>query len=219
MDTPEGLGSIGGAEDAALPRCPNCAHELKKRPRRRTKCPFCGQPMLVRTRPSDRVQVVVTEAGAAAIDAEWNQVYAAGETARLEKDAQGLADYAADRKWGLYRNAKMAMAELASIKGDVRGALALWLEVYYLDLNGPNNLSADTPTGPGWPRDFDPADGFLAPGAMMALADAVSDSELEPDEVRRVFEERAAALFTSLHLPLNPQTAWRKLRDELPDLS
>jgi DNA-directed RNA polymerase subunit RPC12/RpoP len=52
--------------------CPHCGKELAKIPSRKTKCPHCGNYMFVRTRPENRVRVLVTESEAQRIDAEWS---------------------------------------------------------------------------------------------------------------------------------------------------
>jgi hypothetical protein len=53
------------------PVCPYCAKPLDKMPRRKTKCPFCANYMYVRTRPSDKKRVVVTEQDAVKIEKQW----------------------------------------------------------------------------------------------------------------------------------------------------
>jgi len=53
--------------------CPYCFERLAKRPGRRTTCPHCGRPIVVRSRPegSERVSLLCTEEQAARIDAYW----------------------------------------------------------------------------------------------------------------------------------------------------
>lgn len=43
------------------PICPYCSEPLKKMPGRKTICPSCGNPILVRTRASDKQKVLITE--------------------------------------------------------------------------------------------------------------------------------------------------------------
>lgn len=51
--------------------CPYCGSTLKKLPQRKAKCPFCGNFMYVRTLPTTRKRVVVTESHAKSTDNEW----------------------------------------------------------------------------------------------------------------------------------------------------
>jgi DNA-directed RNA polymerase subunit RPC12/RpoP len=61
---PSLLQKIGDVE----PKCPYCGHTLEKKPVRKKKCPSCGNFIFVRTRPSDRQKVLVTEQQAAQIE-------------------------------------------------------------------------------------------------------------------------------------------------------
>ena len=47
--------------------CPYCNMLLGSMPQRKMKCPSCGQYIFVRTRPSDRQRILVTEHGSKAI--------------------------------------------------------------------------------------------------------------------------------------------------------
>lgn len=59
-------------------KCPYCNAPLNPVPQRKKKCPSCGKFIFVRTRPSDRQRVLVTEEGAKRIDEE--------ETAAIQKE-------------------------------------------------------------------------------------------------------------------------------------
>ena len=52
--------------------CPYCNALLERMPERKKKCPSCGRYIYVKTRPSDRLRVLVTEEGAKQIEAERN---------------------------------------------------------------------------------------------------------------------------------------------------
>lgn len=58
-------------EPPPTPACPSCGVVLETAPQRKKKCPSCGEYIYVRTRPSDRQRVLVTEAGVKAIQREW----------------------------------------------------------------------------------------------------------------------------------------------------
>ncbi|MFA5056122.1 MAG: hypothetical protein WC562_08130 [Dehalococcoidia bacterium] len=51
--------------------CPYCNFTLKKPPQRKAKCPSCGNFMYIRTLPTTRERVIVTESRAKEIDTEW----------------------------------------------------------------------------------------------------------------------------------------------------
>ena len=52
---------------------------------------------------------------------------------------QELLEHAKKRNWGLFRNTKVAMAEIFRKENRLSAALGGYLEVCYLDLNGPSN--------------------------------------------------------------------------------
>ena len=119
--------------------CPHCTHALDKKPGRKKKCPHCGHFMFIRTRPCDEQRVLVTEAQAEVIEEQWSIVndthteYLANrkrfndEKAKLsnrfgkepsDNDVswsmlnQDMMEYASQRNWGFFRNAKFQMAEI-----------------------------------------------------------------------------------------------------------
>jgi DNA-directed RNA polymerase subunit RPC12/RpoP len=151
--------------------CPHCNHALDKMPGRKKKCPHCGNFMFVRTRPRDEQRVLVTEDQAEQIEEQWSIVngthgeYLAEkkrvseEKARLAKRFgkepsdndvawsmlnQDMMEYASQQNWGLFRNAKFQMAEILRKESRLEQALATYLEVCYIDLNGPSNMSGVT---------------------------------------------------------------------------
>lgn len=137
-------------------------------PKRKVECANCGNPVYVRTRPSDKKQVLVTKEQTDKIEEQWSivngthQEYLA-EKNRFAKEKERLtAKFAAGKpasdsdvewsllnkdsikhaqegNWGLYRNTRFAMAEFFKRRLKLKEALAFYFEVCYLDLNGPNN--------------------------------------------------------------------------------
>lgn len=63
--------------------CPYCHATLYPVPTRKKKCLSCGQYIYVKTRPSDRLRVLVTDEGAKQIDSEWNQIQAEQNIKRM----------------------------------------------------------------------------------------------------------------------------------------
>jgi hypothetical protein len=55
--------------------CPYCHAFLLKRPERKSKCKSCGKSIFVKSLPTTRERVLVTEDQARAIDAEWTAHY------------------------------------------------------------------------------------------------------------------------------------------------
>jgi len=55
--------------------CPYCKKELEKRPQRKKKCPFCHNFIYVRTLPTTREKVLVTEEQAQRIQKEWDRIW------------------------------------------------------------------------------------------------------------------------------------------------
>lgn len=55
--------------------CPYCKKALDKVPQRKKKCPFCKNFIYVRTSPSTRKRVLVTEDEAKKIELEWEKVH------------------------------------------------------------------------------------------------------------------------------------------------
>lgn len=54
--------------------CPHCNTPLGKFPGRKKKCPSCSESIYVRTRPSDRQKVLVTEAEATEIEEQYDAI-------------------------------------------------------------------------------------------------------------------------------------------------
>jgi DNA-directed RNA polymerase subunit RPC12/RpoP len=78
--TSSSLQKIGDVES----KCLYCGCTLEKRPVRKKKCTNCGNFILVRTRPSDRQKVLVTEQQVARIQRQWQHRMPEG----LERDPE-----------------------------------------------------------------------------------------------------------------------------------
>lgn len=157
-----GMKDIGNVDDV----CPHCSRPLTKRPRKKAKCPYCGNFILVRTRPTDRKRVLVTEHQAREIEAQWNEIHSVpppridkkkgfdDEKKKLTKKFgrepsdsdviwsllnKELIEHSRAQHWGLYRNTMFEMGELLRSESKWSDALKRYFEVCYLDLNGPSN--------------------------------------------------------------------------------
>jgi hypothetical protein len=162
--TIEGLNDSIGEIDC----CPYCKEKLDPIPKRKKKCPHCGEFMYSRTRPADNQKILVTEKQKEEVEVQWSKVYEAQEEEQLMENpdfAKAKADltkqfgkepsfndtkwrvynenilkYASKRQWGLYRNNKLDMAYLLQKENKSKQALSTMFEVIYLDINGCSNM-------------------------------------------------------------------------------
>jgi len=136
-----------------------------------------------------------------------------------------LLEHSAKLNFGFFRNTKLAMAEILRKEARLREALEVYLEISYLDLNGPNNLGglirnarADSKLlreFPPWNPDKSIAS--LAPGILSRTEQIIAKTKLTPAMVEDVFSKRASVLYGSLHLPLSPSDAWPRIAQALFD--
>lgn len=175
--------------------CPYCSTNLRMMPGRKKCCPSCKNDIYVRTRPSDNVRILIREDEILAIEEQWSikngthQQFLA-EQQRKQSYQQNLAKrfgqppssndvdwamlnddllaHAMKNDWGLYRNARLSMANILRKEGKAEQYLMFMLEVCYLDLNGPFNCGGvnDPSIRQQYPP-FNPKDGFLAPGSFV----------------------------------------------------
>jgi len=73
-------------------KCPYCDTRLDPTPKKKRNCPSCGKVILVRTRPSDRQRVLVTEEEAKKIEEEWSK------DQRIERYKRKLESYGIDER-------------------------------------------------------------------------------------------------------------------------
>jgi len=196
----------------------------------------------VRTRPQDNAKVLIREDQIVLIDEQWSkqngthdQFLAAQqrrqsvvaslsrkfgrppstsdvEWAILNDDS---LEHAKQMDWGYYRNARFAMAEVLSKEARLEQALNFYLEVCYLDLNGPSNCGGirDPQIRKDFPL-FNPKDGMLAPGVLGRIHDIVDKTEGQFTITEDRFMKVAIPIYNSLRLPLAPDKAWAKFRCE-----
>ncbi len=151
-----------------LDQCPHCDTNLDKIPKRKKKCPHCGDYIFVRTRPLDRKKVLVTEKQKSDVEREWNRYYEEKEYSQLLQDEEyqkekkslfselgrdptlaelktsvlenQMLEYTSKRQWGLYRNCILEISETLKKEGKLEEALNSFFQVCYLDVNGANNV-------------------------------------------------------------------------------
>lgn len=214
-----GQGGIG-CEDGV---CPYCGVLLDNMPGRKKKCPACGEFIYVRTRPSDRVRVLVTEAQAEEIKAQWSAYHRQVELSHW--DEPGLtADqqwakcnsdqmaHAMSGNWGLFRNTRLHMANILHREGRLKAALTTYLDVCYLDVNGANNVGGiwDYALLCEFPP-FNPKLAFLAPAVIDWVLEVSRDLGMDSIGLRDSFLEMAMPIQARLHLPIPPSEAWQQI--------
>jgi DNA-directed RNA polymerase subunit M/transcription elongation factor TFIIS len=236
--------------DQRKAECPHCGNGLTKVPGSRTKCPHCSQFMYVRTRSKDGARVVVTKAEAEKIEEEWSIVAGThdqfvADKAEFEQQKEVLRgrfggrepsdedvrwgllnkqgiEHAKNGDWGLYRNTRFEMGEAMRRRMEFKAALKHYLEVCYLDLNGPNNRGGitDSELLEKFPP-FTPNKGaFLAPGVIDLIRRIGRKLNLDKTEIKRLFLDVNSQVGTSLSLPLTAETCWQATeQDVYPDVS
>lgn len=222
--------------------CPHCSKPLGKMPRRKKKCPHCGQFMYVRTRPDDGRRVLVTEEGTRQIEEPWMfelamysndpvdpqqlEVHKASLARKFghepsDQDAlwsllnSQLLEHAKNANWGLYRNARLSMAELLTTEKKFRAALDTYLEISYLDANGPRNLGgASHPEVLREYPSFDREYAFQAPAIVNRIDLLAQRLNLSDLELSKAYLAVAERLQRNLKLPVAPEEGWKDLVSE-----
>ena len=230
------------------PICPNCSVSLEKMPHRKMKCPSCSKFIYVRTRPSDRKNVLVTgsqvllveeqRAEQSAIIYGYHETYLEGKK-KFEKEKalmakklginppysdvklslynKELLEHANLNEWGLYRNTKFNMAEILKWENNLSDALHLYLEICYLDINGPNNIASCINNSELLKRypPFNPKQGIFAPGIVKLVKIITKELALKSSEVNEIFFDVAKKQQKALKLPIPAEEAWLMLEKEL----
>jgi hypothetical protein len=214
-------------------KCPHCANTLEKRPLRKKRCPNCGNYIYVRSTPTGQNKVLVTEQQAAEIDKEWQRyhqeklLHSDPEYRREHEQVKAqlmfergtepsvgdirwvlakkhILQHARDGDWGLYRNTKLEMAQQLQGEQKLMQALRTYLEVCYLDANGPCNRGA---------KPFDPGQAIIAPGIIRQVRELSRSLGLQSDEVKGLFIEAADIYHNGL--PVDSVKAWDQILLEL----
>jgi hypothetical protein len=121
---------------------------------------------------------------------------------------------------GLFRNTILCKGDIFKSSGDLRNALISYLELCYIDLNGPNNCggSKDHPEllkkyPPFNPQN--PVDTFLAPGILDYINQINKELNLTKEQIKEIFFDHNLIIEKSRKLPLPVQDAWERLEPRL----
>jgi hypothetical protein len=231
--------------------CPHCRTELPAWPSRSGPCPHCGVEILVRSRPLDRERVLVTEAEAEALEAQWElyrergggsplrpllnedelEVERAQLCVRFGREptpfdvASSLITHRAFEhmrrlELGGYRDFSLARASLLDQQGRADDALAAYLGVCFLDLNGARNppqqglngahvRSADAANG------FAPDQAFLAPQVVARCIQILAVLDRDEEALRAAFEAFVDRHYQTLRAPRRPYEVWPELSEAI----
>lgn len=224
-------------EDQHQEQCPYCHKTLKKLPGTKTKCQFCKKYMYVRTYNDKRQIVTLDEA----FRIDWLKTFdddlrgKKKEQFELIKEDlkekfngvtptntdvlwgiynQDLIQHISNGDWGGYRCIKFDMAEMLRKEERWKNSVQVFLEVCYLDLNGPTNGNnfKDPELLEKFPA-WNPAVGGLYYTEI--IKKVIAKSGLSKDSVKEMFMNDAEKLQKTLLLPISPDVAWFKIEREL----
>lgn len=217
--------------------CPYCNCSLEKKPGRKKKCPECNNYIYVRTSPKTGEKILITEAQIDIIEEQWSIINGTHSEyiqrkKIIEKEGKSLKkkfgrepseneikwsllnkeliDNASRGNWGLYRNTKLNMAELLLEESKSKQALSIFLEVAYLDINGPCNTNGCKEFPP-----FQKSHAIIAPGVINRILKIISNMGLNMNDIKAIFYDVAEVNFKNLKLPVKPETAWKEIKKEL----
>ncbi|MDV2860727.1 hypothetical protein R0I52_08395 [Psychrobacter sp. CAM01] len=137
------------------------------------------------------------------------------EDIRWSQLSSDLVKHADGYQWGLYRNARLGMGDILKKTSDDMGALDTYLEVCYIDINGPSNCGTKDPEILREHPPFNPKLAFLAPGVLRYVEMISTKNNLSSIELKERFLKVATKVDRELNLPMKATDAWEKLVAEL----
>lgn len=128
-----------------------------------------------------------------------------------------LMEHSESGNWGFYRNTRFEMAEMLANEKRHRPALDTYLEVSYLDANGPCNISGydlalrlELGVVP-----FDRDQAFQAPGVAARIQRLADTLAMTRSDLRAAFLSVAFRIQPPMKLPVEPEVAWADLEASL----
>lgn len=138
-------------------------------------------------------------------DKQWNKLN------------QELIEHSQNFDWGLYRNIRFDMGTFLEEEARLKDALVTYLEVCYIDLNGPCNMGGTK--DPSILKEFPPFNpkdlGFLAPGVLNKIEKIMKKLNFNIENIEEIFFTHNQQIEKSLKLPLSVNNAWKNIKDEL----
>jgi hypothetical protein len=104
------------------------------------------------------------------------------------------------------------MAQLLRKEKRLELSLRTYLELCYLDLNGPMNPGAIV--DPELKKQFPPFDvkmAFLAPGIILGIKKILKNTGLDVEQAKVIFFDIANVNHRALKLPVSPSVAWSQI--------
>ncbi|MDP2650663.1 MAG: hypothetical protein Q8P04_01035 [bacterium] len=120
-----------------------------------------------------------------------------------------LMEYAESGDWDLYRNVRFNMAEVLRKEAKLKDALKVYLEVCYLDLNGPGNIKVLG--GPAFQAKLSTG---VDHQVVILIEKIMKKLNLSKDDVGKIFIEHNSRIGKNLQLSLTPEECWSSLEKE-----
>jgi hypothetical protein len=127
-----------------------------------------------------------------------------------------LINHASVGNWLSYRNTRLAMADYLRKNRKLLRALTTYLEVSYLDSNGPNNLqdriskdlAEEAPP-------FEPSIGMQTARVIGEIYVNAKDLKLDDAQLKTRYLKVASTLQKYIKTPVAPEDGWKELAIEL----
>lgn len=214
--------------------CPHCGHEILVRSR-----PLDRERVLVTEADAEALEVqwaLYRERGGASPlrpllaehDLEAERASLCVRMGREPKPDDVAAQLISHRAFehmrrlemGSYRDFNLAKAGLLDLQGRATDALAAYLGVCFLDLNGARNPPQPGPDGQlarvaGPQTGFAPDQAFLAPSVVARSVHIIAVLDLDEDAVRAAYTTFCERQYQTLRAPRRPHEVWPLLGDAI----
>ena len=144
------------------------------------------------------------------------------ELAEAQKSTTGLyklmIKHAKNHELGLYRCDRYDLALLHKSKKEYFEALLLFLEVFYLDINGPQNVGHmfDPELDKGRKtKEWDPRHTFIAPAVIYYCQLMMKRTKTPIESVKKTFAQAMLTHFENFKLPISPEEAWPRIENNI----
>ncbi len=148
------------------------------------------------------------------------QLHISLHSIRQQSYQQQALQHIKEGDFGLFRNSRLGTALLLDEEGKtdekkLTEALATYLELCYIDLNGPRNSTKLWRETDRQYKNFEPSEGDLAIGIVSAANLIIERLTLTKSEVKMLFHEHNSRHLAGLNLPLSIEEAWSQLEPDL----
>ncbi len=239
-------------------RCPYCKKKLDKIPQKKKKCEHCQNYIFVRTEQSTQKKILLTEKQKEDMEMQVIADYEKQERDRQLSDPefikakqelkqkfgreplfndirwkifnQRILEYSVKKEWESYKENLWDMANLLEKEEKYKQALVNAFEVFYLELNGPNNITTYKnlfPTPEAFMKskikEFDLKKSFINPIVIDFIEGLIEQLDISKDEAKCIFINsntlnlKNNEQYTNhlKEMPISPEVAWNKLSDKI----